>query len=163
MPLKDVINAVIAKGRRVDSNLADIQALAERALAVLMEENKNLEIAEFDFDMAYCVFFVFTDEALEANGGIDELHEAAMQQFDKIFDQMAAEELPHLLDIETLARTKYKALIKTIANVRDLQNNLADAMKVDALEKKVMSREWITEKEALQYFFLKCDEQGINY
>lgn len=163
MPLKDVINAVIAKGRRVDSNLADIQELAERALVVLQEENSTLEIAEFDFDMPYCIFLVFTDEALKDNGGIDELHKAAMQQFDEIFDQMTAEELPHLLDLETLARTKYKTLIETIANVRDLQNNLADAMKVDDLEKKVMSREWVTEKEAIQCFFLKCDEQGINY
>ena len=95
-----MIHATIAKGRRLDSNLADIQALAERALEILKEQNDTIDTAEFDFDMPYCVFILYTDEALEANDGPDELHEAALKQFDRIFDEMAAEELPHLVSIQ---------------------------------------------------------------
>lgn len=161
MPIKAMVYAVMAKGRKSYENLAAIKEVAERAISALMEENKTITSGEFDLDMAHCIYLWFNREDIEAAGGVDDLYTVAMARFEEIFAEMAKEELPHLVCQEE-STLRFKKLQQIIKDIRNIQENLPDAMKVDRLHDAIMAKEWITEKQATQYFYEKCSEMEIK-
>lgn len=56
-----------------------------------------------------------------------------------------------------------KNLSTIISIARDVQEDLPSKMQIDQLEEKILQKQWITENDAIQYFYGKCDELGLQY
>lgn len=50
-----------------------------------------------------------------------------------------------------------------ISRARDVQTDLPSKMRIDELDLVIRCGVWVTEKDAIQYFYAKCDELGLFY
>lgn len=54
-----------------------------------------------------------------------------------------------------------KALKKLIQTAREAQNNLPDKIRIDALQREIEGKAWISQHEAMQFFLNKCSEMNL--